>query len=320
MDFLKKINAKAKAQNNTGFGTNATNYGGRFINKDGTPNIEKSGIGFFEKISWYHLLLDMSNFKFISILFIFFIGINFIFASIYYCVGIENLNGISGNTVFEKLLGTYFFSTQTFTTVGYGHISPKGFLTSAIASFEALIGLLSFALATGLFYARFSKPKAHLLFSSNALISPFNNTTALMMRIAPHKNTSFTDAEAKVTLGLTVNENGQKSNRFFILDLEYAKINSLTLSWTIVHPITEESPLYGLSKEDFENADGEIIIFIKTFDDRYSATVTARSSYTFKEVVYGAKFLPMYGKDETMQMTVLSLDKLSKYDILEIKN
>ena len=92
MDFLKKINAKAKAQNNTGFGTNATNYGGRFINKDGTPNIEKSGIGFFEKISWYHLLLDMSNFKFIGILFIFFIGINFIFSSIYYCVGIENLN------------------------------------------------------------------------------------------------------------------------------------------------------------------------------------------------------------------------------------
>ena len=318
MDFLKKINAKAKTESNTGFGSNATNYGGRFINKDGTPNVEKRGIGFFEKISWYHLLLDMSNLKFIALLFIFFIGINFIFASIYYCIGIENLNGISGNSVVEEFLGSYFFSTQTFTTVGYGHISPKGFLTSAIASFEALIGLLSFALATGLFYARFSKPKAHLLFSSEALISPFNNATALMIRIAPHKNTSFTDAEAKVTLGLTTLENGQKANKFYILDLEYEKINSLTLSWTIVHPITEESPLYGFTNEDFENADGEIIIFIKTFDDRYSTTVTARSSYTFREVKYGAKFIPMYSRDEAHHMTILSLDKLNEYQILEM--
>jgi inward rectifier potassium channel len=318
MNFLKKINTKAKAEINTGFGSNASNYGGRFINKDGSPNVEKRGVGYFERISWYHTMLDMSNLKFISVLLAFYIAINFVFASVYFFNGIENLNGIEGNSFLEKFGGAYFFSAQTFTTVGYGHISPNGFLTSAIAAFEALIGLLSFAIATGLFYARFSKPKAHLLFSSNALIAPFNGATALMMRIAPHKNTSFTDAEAKVTLGLTVTENGQTSNKFFTLDLEYSKINSLTLSWTLVHPITEESPLFGISKEDFENTSGEIIIAIKTFDDMFSTTVAARSSYTFEEVVYGAKFNPMFSRDEKRNMTVLNLDKLNEYQMMEL--
>ena len=217
MDFPKKINTKAKAEINTGFVTNASNYGGWFIKKDGSPNLEKRGVGYSEKISWYHTILDMCSLKIITILLVFYIAINFVFASIYFLNGNENLNGISGNSFLEKFGGAYFFCAQTFTNIGYGHISPNGFLTIAFAAFEALIWLLSFAIAMGLFYARFSKPKVHLLFSSKALISPFNGGTALMMRIVPHKNTSFTDAEAKVTLGLTVTENGQTSNNFLSL-------------------------------------------------------------------------------------------------------
>lgn len=314
MNFLKKINSKAKADANTGFGTNAASYGGRFINKDGTANIQKRGIGFWERISWYHTMLGMPKWKFLIILFGFYITINFIFALVYYFIGIENLNGISGSSELERFGGAYFFSAQTFTTVGYGHISPKGFLSSAVAASEALIGLLSFAIATGLFYARFSKPKAHLQFSKNAIIAPYQDKTALMIRLSPHKNTGFTDAEAKITLGIVQEENGIVANKFYILDLELNKINALTLSWTLVHPITEESPLFGFTQEDFNEIDGEILVFIKTFDDMFSTTVAARTSYTFGEVVYGAKFEMMYTQNNSDTKTILNLDKLNSFN------
>ena len=318
MSFLKKINAKAKADNTTGFGNNPSNYGGRFIAKDGSANIEKRGISFFDQISWYHTLLRMPAWKFQIIIFGFFIVINFVFAIIYYVVGVEYLNGISGRTELEKIAQAYFFSAQTFTTVGYGHISPSGFLTSAIAATEALIGLLSFALATGLLYGRFSKPQAHLVFSENAVIAPFQNITALMMRVAPFKNTNLTDAEAKVTLGLIVEENGKNTNRFFQLPLEYDKVNALTLSWTLVHPITEESPLFGFTNDDFKNNKGEILLFVKAFDEMFSNIVASRTSYTFDEILHGKKFVQMYDNSYDNKKTILYLDKLNSFENVEM--
>jgi len=311
MQFLKKINSKAKDDANTGFGTNASNYGGRFVTKSGNANVKKTGIGFLESISWYHTMLNIPSWKFLIIIVLFYFLVNLVFASIYFLVGVEYLNGIDAISAIEKFGQAFFFSIQTFTTVGYGHISPSGFLTSFVAAIEALFGLLSFAIATGLFYGRFSKPKAHLLFSHNALIAPFGNGTALMLRVTPYKNTSFTDAEAKVTLGMIVEENGKMVNKFYILDLELAKVNSLTLSWTLVHPITENSPLFNLTKEDYANTDGEIIVFVKVFDDMYSTTVVKRTSYAFSEIVFGAKFLPMFSKSVDDNKTILHIDRLN---------
>jgi inward rectifier potassium channel len=318
MALLRKLNTKAKTEINTGFGTNAQDYGGRFVNKNGQANVEKRGVGFLERISWYHAMLAMPRWKFFCIIFAFYIIVNIVFACIYYFVGVEHLSGMKVGSETEKFAEAFFFSAQTFTTVGYGRISPSGFGTSAIAAFEALIGLLSFALATGLLYGRFSKPTAYLKFSGNAIIAPFKDGTALMLRVSPFKNTSLTDAEAKLTLGMTVEENGKMVNRFFPLQLEYDKVNALTLSWTIVHPITEDSPLYGFTKDDFENNRGEFLIFIKAFDDMFSNTVVARSSYTFKEVIWGAKFIPMYHRNEEDNATILNLEKLNSFIPAEI--
>ncbi|MBK7435077.1 MAG: Inward rectifier potassium channel Irk [Chitinophagaceae bacterium] len=312
MALLRKINTRAKTEINTGFGTNASDYGGRFVNKDGRPNMEKRGIGLLERISWYHSMLSIPRWKFFFVIFAFYILVNFVFACIYYLVGVQHLSGMNTNSELEKFGEAFFFSTQIFITVGYGRISPSGFLTSAIAALEALIGLLSFALATGLLYGRFSRPKAYIRFSENALIAPFREHTALMLRLAPYKNSTLTDAEATLTVAMPVEENGRMVNKFFPLELEYNKVNALNLSWTIVHPITENSPFYRFTEEDFANTQGEIMVLFKAFDDMFSNTVVARSSYTFREVVYGAKFVPMYHRNEVANKTILELEKLNQ--------
>ncbi len=319
MPLLKKVNSRAQTDANTGFGTNPGSYGGRFVNKDGSANIEKRGLHFLGRISWYHTMIDMPTWKFLGILFLFYTGINFLFACIYYGIGVEYLEGISAvGPEWIKFGKAYFFSAQTFTTVGYGHISPNGFLTSALAATEALIGLLSFAIATGLFFGRFSKPTAFIRFSHNALIAPYKDGRALMLRMTPYKNTNFTDAEAKITLGMIVEENGKPVNKFYTLSLEMSQINALSLSWTLVHPIDENSPLYQFTREDFAHTEGEILVYVKTFDDLFSTTVAARTSYLFSEFVYGAKFDLMYFENEANTKTILNLDKLNSYSMVEM--
>ena len=315
---FRKINPKSTSEINTGFGINSSDYGGRFLNKNGDPNIEKKGLGYFERISWYHVLLKMRRWKFFMIILLFYFFINLLFGLIYYILGVTQFAGIPTHSAFEEFAESFFFSCQTFTTVGYGRISPIGFLASLLSSFEALMGLLSFAVVTGLLYGRFSRPKAYVRFSENALLGPYIKGNAIMLRLAPFKNTTLTDAEAKVSLGLVVEENGKKVNKFFQLPLEYEKVNSLTLNWTIVHPITETSPFYNFTKEDFKNAQGEILVYVKAFDDMFSNIVAARTSYTLNEVIIGAKFEPMYHRSPNASKTVLNLNKLNSFSEIHL--
>ncbi len=314
MSIKDKINHEIKTDAKTGFGVNALNNGGRLINKDGSSNLEKRGVSWLDKISWFHMMLSLSRWKFILVVILFFIIANLFFAFLYYIIGVEHLNGITGITELEKFGQAYFFSAQTFTTVGYGHISPVGFLTSTIAATEALFGLLAFALATGLLYGRFSKPTAHIKFSENALIAPYQNGRALMLRLAPFKNTNLLDAEAKITLALVIEENGINKNQFFQLKLEFEKIAALAMSWTLVHPIDEESPLFKFTENDFKNLKGEIIVYIKAFDEMFSSQVSVRSSYSFKEFIYGAKFQLMYHTNIDNSKTIMELDKINTFD------
>lgn len=319
MNLLRKINEKAKSSDNTGFGSNPSGYGGRFVNKDGSANVEKRGLSFFTRTSWYHTMITMSGWKFMGVLLAFYGIANLFFAALYYFIGIEYLSGIDATgSEFLKFGKAYFFSAQTFTTVGYGHISPNGFMTSALAATEALTGLLSFAIATGLFYGRFSRPVAYIKFSHNALISPYKGGRGLMLRMAPYKNTNIIDAHARITVGMSVEQDGQLVNKFYTLDLEIVNISSLTLSWTLVHKIDESSPFYGFTEEDFANGDGEIIVYVKAFDDLFSATVTSSTSYTFDEIIYGAKFNLMYSENDDDTKTILHLDMLNSFNKVEL--
>lgn len=316
MNFLNKVNKKAKANDDSGFGTNASYYGGRFLNKNGNPNVKKVGVSFVESISWFHTMLTIPRWKFLFILVLFYFVVNIIFASLYYLIGVEHLNGINAENKWEEFGQAFFFSIQTFTTVGYGHINPTGFWTSFVSSIEAFTGLLTFAIATGLFYGRFSKPKAYIRFSENAIIAPYKDHKALMLRMTPYKNTNLSDAETRLSLGIVLEENGKMVNKFFNLDLELDKINALTLSWTVVHPITEKSPLFGFTKEDFSQIDGEVLVYTRVFDDMYSTHVIKRTSYTFNEIVYGAKFNIMYNRNQDDTKTILQVDQLNSFDMI----
>lgn len=311
MAFKKRF---LKSEDNTGFGTNSNNSGGRFFNRDGTANVRKIGTGIFSRYSWYHTLLEMSRAKFLLLMIAAYFGVNLIFAFIYYMVGIEHLAGMAEGSPLKNFSEVFFFSTQTFTTVGYGRISPTGFTTSLLATLEAFLGLLSFAIITGLFYGRFSRPRAFLKYSPNAVIAPYKDGTALMFRMAPYKNNMLSEAEVKLTMAMEVEEGGVKKDKFYNLAIEISKINSLSLSWTIVHPIDENSALAGFTEEDIRNTEMEIFVFVKAFDEIFSNTVVSRTSYLSSEIVWGAKFRLMYHPTEDGRSTVLDMRLLNTYD------
>ncbi|MGE5519062.1 MAG: ion channel [Candidatus Dadabacteria bacterium] len=302
----------------TGFGIQAKSSASRMYNKDGTPNVIKKGVRLIDRLSWFHTLLSIPRWKFWIWLFSLFVGINLFFGLIYYLLGSENLIGIAEGSELKKFAESFFFSTQTFTTVGYGRISPSGLIASSIASLEAFLGVLGFALATGLFYGRFSRPRAFLYFSENCLISPYKEGTALMFRMVPYKNSHLMEAEVKLTVALKVDDNGKKVNRFYSLDVEFSKINSLLMNWTIVHALNENSPLYGMSIEEMEYQQIEIMVFLKAYDEVFSNTVIARTSYSAGDIVEGARFVPMYHPSETGDATILEVDKVNVFERVQL--
>lgn len=301
---------------NTGFGANSNAEGGRLTNKDGSVNLEKTGIPFWERVSLYHSLLRMPRTKFLFSIFLFYTSLNLLFAALYLINGVQHLKGVEFESKgsMNGFLQAFFFSSQTLTTVGYGHISPEGLGANTIASLESFLGILSFALVTGLLYGRFTRPKAYLRFSDNALIAPHKGGRALMLRIASYKNNHLTEVEAQLTIAMHVREDGIIYRRFYSLPLEISKVNSLALNWTLVHFIDENSPLFLMEQADITEADVEIIVFIKGFDDHFSSTVQQRTSYTFGEIVYGAKFQPMYRRSDDRNITILELDKLNLFE------
>lgn len=309
-----RINPFSKTNNDTGFGTSVNSYGGRFINRDGTFNLKKEGVSFRDRFSLFHSMLNMPLWKFITVIVLFFLSINLVYAGIYMLIGVEGFQNIIATNQWEEFKEIYFFSTETFTTVGYGRVNPVGDGVNMVAAIEAMTGFLSFAVATGLIYGRFAKPKSHIAFSDHALIAPFQDKTALMFRIASYKdNHNLSDAEIKVNIAMQVTENEKATYKFYELELERNKVDTLMMNWTVVHPIDDRSPLLGLAQEDYKSSDVEVYVQIKGFDDVYATTVIQRTSYTFEEIIFNAKFVTMYRESEDGKTTILELDKLSSY-------
>src|SRR5258708_6286041 len=309
---LKNINPFSKANPDTGFGTNANSYGGRFINRDGTFNLRREGRAFWERFNIYQVMISLPLWQFTGVLVLFFIIINLLFTAVYLALGPDQMQGIMSGSSWQNFKELYFFSSQTFTTVGYGRINPVGDGANLVSSFEAMFGFLSFAFATGLIYGKFSRPRAHLVFSDKALISPYRDGKGLMFRFAAYKERhALTDVEVQVNIAMLVQENGEAVYRFYDLPLERKRIESLPMNWTVVHHINETSPLLGFTEEDMRTADVELYVLIRGFDDVYSSVVLKRTSYTYHEIQFNRKFLPMYRESENGKTTILELHKLN---------
>ena len=280
--------SKQKEFNDFGLGEKATAGHYRVLNKDGSFNIKKENVAFWEKINFFHALVSMKWIKFFAIVLATYFCVNLIFASVYMLIGIEHLTGIYGTTPVEQFVEAFFFSAQTITTLGYGQVAPTGILANIVAATESMMGLLGFALATGMVYGRFSKPAAKLKYSQTAVIAPYRDINGFMFRVVnPHGN-QLLEVEASVSLSMLRDNSPLRD--FFTLELERSNVVLLPAAWTIVHPITDDSPFYGISQADLFRKDAEIIVVIKAFDETFSQSVYSRSSYKFSEIEWGAKF------------------------------
>ncbi len=191
-------------------------YGGRLrraVNKDGTFNVHRTGTR-WQDMNLYSHLVQVSWRRFLCMVLLAYSVLNFAFAGLYCLVGVRHLTGADVSTPFRGFLSAFFFSTQTLTTVGYGAISPSNVSTNAIASFEALLGLMGFAVATGLLVGRVSQPSARIAFSDKLLVAPYEGGTSLQFRIANQRSNSLMELEAKVLL-MTVDASPEGLKRDF---------------------------------------------------------------------------------------------------------
>jgi inward rectifier potassium channel len=280
----------------------------RLINRDGSFNVIKKGVPFIKSFGLFHFFISMHWLKLSCLILFNYFFINLIFATIYYYIGIEHLSGVIANTEKEKFFEGFFFSVQTLTTIGYGRISPLGFETSIVASIEGFVGVLGFALTTGIIYGRFAKPQGKLLFSNHALIVPNDKNHSLMFRLANFKNNQLLDVSIKVMVAYI--ENG--SRKFVNLELERSSINFFQSAWTIVHPIDESSIFYNITKELLDKYKIEILYLIKAYDDTTSQYVLFKGSYLYSEIVLNARFKSILSENN-QGYTVAMIDELNSY-------
>lgn len=280
----------------------------RAVNKDGSFNVHR--IGGVRNL--YHLLIHMKWSVFIALVLLVYTLINILFAFVYLFIGVEHISGLDGTSFFSMFMHAFFFSAQTLTTVGYGAMAPKGILTSAVSSFEALMGLLLFSLATGLFYGRFVKPIRGVVFSNIGVVAPYLDGKAFMVRLANKFDHNLINMEANMIAVLLIEEDGVKKRRYHTLKLETSKVVMLPLNWTLVHKIDSESPLFEMSKEDCKNARLEILVMTKAFDESYSQELHFRTSWLHTEIIWNAKFKLPYTITEGK--TVFDLSKLDDYE------
>ncbi len=284
----------------------------RTINGDGSFNVKREGLR-WRDANPYLMLIDTTWTRFLLIVLAGFLTVNVIFALLYLMIGIENLKGLESDM--GAFANAFFFSVHTLTTVGYGNVYPQGPWANVISSMEAATGLMLFAIATGLLYGRFSRPSARILYSKNALVAPYQDGTSLQFRVTNARKNVLMNMDAHVLLMTVESSDGELQRSFVDLPLERSSVYFFALTWTIVHPIDSDSPLFGKTREDLAKQSAELLILIQGFDDTFSQEVHSRYSYRHDEIVWGAKFIPAFKVDHKGDL-VVEVDRLNEMKLV----
>ena len=286
----------------------------RLVAKDGSFRVQRLGqlSGLREG---FVALATMPIWRLIVTFILAYLGMNFIFGSLYMMIGVENIGNSDLTSPGGKWMSAIGMSVQTLTTVGYGSLFPNSTGAWAVAAVEGVFGILGFSLISAVIYARFARPTTRLACSDIALIAPFQGGWSLQLRVANKRSTLLVEIEARVMLVMAdVDDLGERLN-YYNLKLQFDKVSFLPLSWTLVHPITPESPLAGLSQKEMNSRRAEIIVILKGIDEGYMQQVITRHSFRYDEMVWGGRFeRPFSAHDGRMHM---DLAKLSDYTRVE---
>ena len=287
----------------------------RLLNRDGTFNVRRTGLRFWESLSVYHYLLTISWPKFFGVVVATYLVVNAFFAAIYVAAGEGALTGVHSQMFAGHFAEAFFFSVHTLATIGYGTIAPSSLLANIIVTLETLIGLVGVAVMAGISFARFARPVVNILFSRNAVIAPYRGGRAFMFRIVNRRSNQVVDVETRVMLTRRKRDSQTNEREFLPLHLERERVAFFPLSWTIVHPIDAHSPLAKWTGEDLIECDAEFLILLNGFDETFSQTVHTRSSYKAHEVVWGARFRSMFNppdEDGTISVDIRKLHEIER--------
>lgn len=282
----------------------------RLLNRDGSFNVQRFAPTFWERVSSYHSLVTMSWMHFFLLIGLSYLLINLPFALAYYLCG---PNALSGNAALKGFSRYFFFSIDTFATIGYGNITPNGLAANFLVTIEAIFGLLSVGLVAGLVYARFARPTADLVYSRNAVIAPYRGITAFMFRLVNRRQSELIEVNARVILSRFEDKDGRRQRVFHNLELERPNVAFFPLSWTIVHPIDEQSPLWNWTEQQTLAAESEFLILLTATDEVFAQLVHSRTSYAASEVIWNARFTTMFkDRDGTIGFDSSKLDEIEK--------
>lgn len=291
----------------------------RLLNPDGTFNVKREGLPFWQSLSFYHYALTMTWPKFLLYVGGGYLFTNAVFAVAYVLCGAHALTGFDTLSLGERFAQAFFFSVDTVATIGYGSIAPLNFPANIVVTLESLVGLLGFALVAGIMFARFSRPMAQIVFSRNAIIAPYRGITAFMFRVVNQRSNELVELRAQVMLTRRKRDGATSADREFIpLKLERDRVTFFPLTWTVVHPIDADSPFYGATQAELAMCDTEVLILLNGFDETFSQTVHTRSSYKMDEILWGAKFRAVFNPpkaDGTLSVDIRKLHEVDKVDL-----
>jgi inward rectifier potassium channel len=262
------------------------------MNRDGGFNVVRKGVPKFYWGDLYHLLLTISWLKFFVFVCSSYVAMNALFACAYLAIGDGIEHARQGN-----FLDAFFFSVQTMATIGYGAMYPKTLSANVIVVIEVLLGLLGVAIATGLMFARFSIGRARVLFSRVAVIIPYNDMPTLMFRVANERENWILEAQIHLTLVRTeISTEGYEMRRFYDLPLVRNHSPLFALTWTVMHIIDKNSPLYGVSAAEIATDNIELLIIFTGLDETLSQTIHARHSFISGEILWNMRFVDILSR------------------------